>query len=78
MDARVLLKLQKEAGMYIRHTLTKSELESLFAETFRSMQRDVAACDECQRDLKIQFIVGDVDAILAHKSAVRDMFRVLC
>ena len=42
------------------------------------MQRDVAACDECQRDLKIQFIGGDVDAILAHKSAQRDMFRMLC
>ena len=42
------------------------------------MQRDVAACDECQRDLKIQFIGGDVDTILAHKSAERDMLRVLC
>jgi hypothetical protein len=68
----VLLKLQKEAGVYLRHTLTKSELESLFAETFRSMQRDIAACSECQRDLEIQFIGGDIDAILAHKSAERD------
>ena len=42
------------------------------------MQRDVAASDECQRDLKIQFIGGDVDAILTHVSAERDMLRVLC